>query len=151
MRFNLKISSVKLTASQRSAIKAFLVAISFSMLGSGLGVLTNTSTKDLETEISNLSEIENSLKNLTDYVRSQRKALGDISNELNTLKAEKENYETALSLNSQELQATLSAYEHSKQRDKWLGYFVSFFLGVASSIAAYIIIQLWRQYHLVNQ
>lgn len=97
------------------------------------------SSKDISTQIKNLSSIQKSLSELQSYVTEQKNLLQNLNKDISSLKEEKAELEQVVSLDNDKIELVLRQYEQDQQKRRWLDILISFFVGVFSSTTATLI------------
>ncbi len=108
----------------------------------------SSADKDVRLRIKELQEIQTSISKMSAYVENQKNTLAETSKLLDSVKKEKENVETALKINREQLDALLFRINKDAERDKWIERIVSFITGIISSLIAS---KIWQARQRVHQ
>jgi len=98
------------------------------------------SSSDISQQINNLSDIQSSLSQLQDYVTDQKNNLQSLNQDISSLKKEKSQLEEVVSIENKKVEAVLSQYEKAQNKRRWLDIFISFLVGIFSSLTVTFIV-----------
>jgi chromosome segregation ATPase len=118
------------------------VAVIFQLV---LGNRAKQHEPDFKARVSELQSISQSLKRLSDYVSSQQENLKTTAETLERLHNEKEQMETALHIDREQLRSLAAVLERSSNIQKWLDRVYGFLAGTLSSILAAFIWERFRR------
>lgn len=128
---SIKKTKQKAKAFAVSSVAGLIVSIISALLS--MYLFQGEASKDISTQIANLSEIQKSLSNLQGYVTEQKDLLQNLNRDISSLREEKAELEQVVSIENDKIELVLKQYEKAQQRRKWIDILISFFVGVFSS------------------
>ena len=96
--------------------------------------------QDITTQIENLDEISEDLKNLQVFIKNQKENLKEEGEALAKLEKRKEDLEPLVDLEEKAVNAILKEHQRSQNKRIWLERLISFFIGITTSAIATVII-----------
>ena len=102
-------------------------------------IFIRSKNASFESQQSNLKQIETNLKDILSYVENQKAKLQESEDLVNKLNSEKQKLEVLVKADRNIINAIFDFQEKNKQKELWIGYIVSFILGVLSSLTAMLI------------
>jgi hypothetical protein len=92
--------------------------------------------QDYTQQLNRLNEVEGSLKNLTEFVETQKKSLKETEDAINNLKKEEETLRPVVESDRRAIETLFELQAQRNQESIWRERIVSFVLGVIASIMA---------------
>ena len=135
----MKIKEPNKTGKLSSKIITFTIGLIVSLFGS-IATFHKISKKgqveNIATQIENLDEISNDLKNVQTFVESQKKKLASENEALENLQKEQKNLKPLVEADKQILEAMFLEQEKRQQKEVWYERAFGFFIGIFSSLIA---------------
>ena len=96
-------------------------------------------SKGISKQITNLSNIQESLSKLQTYVTDQKGLLKNLGMDISSLKEQKAELEQVVALENDKIELVLKQYQKAQQKRRWLDILISFFVGIFSSLTVTLI------------
>lgn len=96
-------------------------------------------SKGISKQITNLSNIQESLSKLQTYVTDQKGLLKNLGKDISSLKEQKAELEQVVALENDKIELVLKQYQKAQQKRRWLDILISFFVGIFSSLTVTLI------------
>ena len=100
---------------------------------------------EFKARVAELESISASLRRLSDYVSRQQESLRTTAETLERLRNEKNQMETALHIDRDQLRSLAAVLEHQSRINRWIDRAVGFFIGTLSSLFAALIWERFRK------
>lgn len=91
-------------------------------------------SKNISEQVSNLSNIQDSLSKLQSYVSDQKYLLTNLDKDITNLKEQKAELEQVVAIENDKIELVLKQYDKAQQKRRWLDILISFFVGIFSSL-----------------
>ena len=120
-----------------SSIVGLLVSIISAFMS--MYLYQGETSKGISEQITNLSNIQESLAKLQTYVTDQKGLLKNLGKDISSLKEQKAELEQVVALENDKIELVLKQYQKAQQKRRWLDILISFFVGIFSSLTVTLI------------
>lgn len=120
-----------------SSIVGLLVSIISAFMS--MYLYQGETSKGISEQITNLSNIQESLSKLQTYVTDQKGLLKNLGKDISSLKEQKAELEQVVALENDKIELVLKQYQKAQQKRRWLDILISFFVGIFSSLTVTLI------------
>lgn len=120
-----------------SSIVGLLVSIISAFMS--MYLYQGGTSKGISKQITNLSNIQESLSKLQTYVTDQKGLLKNLGKDISSLKEQKAELEQVVALENDKIELVLKQYQKAQQKRRWLDILISFFVGIFSSLTVTLI------------